>query len=217
MQKYGTQKQEYKKMNPSYTGNKIKELRIARGMTQAELAEKIHVSNKAVSRWEMGKNFPDISILENIAEALDTSVEYILGVDTVKQERERKDSRKEGAKIFFFGVLLQVIAFAVSHRFFESVPSGVATFFVLIFSLVTILAGRGIGITIREKCPEKTRWLEILKTKMHGLCTLFFVGLLLLLFGLEALSEDAMTVESVFGSINDIGFQIILLLWGMVG
>ena len=45
-----------------------------KGMTQAALAEKIHVTDKAVSRWERGVGFPDISTLEPLADALDVSV-----------------------------------------------------------------------------------------------------------------------------------------------
>lgn len=45
-----------------------------KGMTQAALAEKLHVTDKAVSRWERGVGFPDISTLEPLAGALDVSV-----------------------------------------------------------------------------------------------------------------------------------------------
>ena len=43
-------------------------------MTQAELAEKLHVTDKAVSRWERGVGFPDIATLEPLAAALEVSV-----------------------------------------------------------------------------------------------------------------------------------------------
>lgn len=61
-------------MNSYVTGTTIKALREGCGMTQAELAEKIGVSNKAVSKWETGKGLPDLSLLQPLAQALGISV-----------------------------------------------------------------------------------------------------------------------------------------------
>ena len=61
-------------MNTYVTGSTIKQLREARGLTQAELAEKIGVSSKTVSKWETAKGLPDISLLQPLAQALGISV-----------------------------------------------------------------------------------------------------------------------------------------------
>ena len=61
-------------MNPYVTGNVIKELREKCQLTQVELAEKIGVSDKTVSKWETAKGYPDISLLEPIAGALGVSM-----------------------------------------------------------------------------------------------------------------------------------------------
>ena len=61
-------------MNTYVTGNTIKELRESRGLTQAELAERIGVSSKTVSKWETAKGLPDISLLQPLAGALGISV-----------------------------------------------------------------------------------------------------------------------------------------------
>ena len=61
-------------MNTYVTGNTIKQLREGRKLTQAELAEKIGVSSKTVSKWETGKGLPDISLLQPLAQALGISV-----------------------------------------------------------------------------------------------------------------------------------------------
>ena len=61
-------------MNPYVTGNVIKELREKCQLTQAELAERIGVSDKTVSKWETAKGYPDISLLEPIAKALGVSM-----------------------------------------------------------------------------------------------------------------------------------------------
>ena len=49
-------------MNTYITGAVIKQLRESKGLTQNELAEKLSVSSKAVSKWETSKGLPDISI-----------------------------------------------------------------------------------------------------------------------------------------------------------
>lgn len=61
-------------MNQYVTGTMIKRLREKRKMTQAQLAEKISVSDKAVSRWETGRGYPDISLIEPLSAALGVSV-----------------------------------------------------------------------------------------------------------------------------------------------
>ena len=48
------------------------------GMTQGELAAKLHVTDKAVSRWERGVGFPDIKLIEPLADALQVSVQELL-------------------------------------------------------------------------------------------------------------------------------------------
>ena len=61
-------------MNNYVTGGTIKALREHRNLTQAELADKIGVSSKTVSKWETAKGLPDITLLQPLAEALGVSV-----------------------------------------------------------------------------------------------------------------------------------------------
>ena len=61
-------------MNTYVTGTAIRQLREARGMTQAELAQQIGVSSKTVSKWETAKGLPDITLLQPLAQALGISV-----------------------------------------------------------------------------------------------------------------------------------------------
>ena len=69
-------------MNNYITGAVIKRLRENKKMTQEELAQKIFVTSKAVSKWETGKGFPDIGLLESLGKALDVSViELLSGED----------------------------------------------------------------------------------------------------------------------------------------
>lgn len=56
----------------------IAELRKAVPLTQAELAEKLNYSDKAVSKWERGESIPDVIVLKQIAGIFGVSVDYLL-------------------------------------------------------------------------------------------------------------------------------------------
>lgn len=73
-------------MDQYVTGAVIRQLRESRGMTQAQLAGMLDVSDKAVSKWETGKGFPDISLLEPLSAALGVSVMELLSGDRVTNQ-----------------------------------------------------------------------------------------------------------------------------------
>ena len=60
-------------------GSSIARLRREKGMTQAELAERINYSDKAVSKWERGESMPDVLTLLNLAQQLDTDLNTLTG------------------------------------------------------------------------------------------------------------------------------------------
>ena len=69
-------------MDNYVTGAVIKRIRENKKLTQEELAQKIFVTSKAVSKWETGKGFPDVGLLESLGKALDVSViELLSGED----------------------------------------------------------------------------------------------------------------------------------------
>lgn len=70
-------------MNQYVTGAVIKELREKNHMTQAELAERLGVSDKAISKWETAKGYPDISLLEPLASVLGVSVTELISGNAV--------------------------------------------------------------------------------------------------------------------------------------
>ena len=65
-------------MNPQKTGALIATLRKEKGMTQKDLAKELHVTHTAVSKWERGLSFPDISLLEPLAQVLGLAVTELL-------------------------------------------------------------------------------------------------------------------------------------------
>lgn len=70
-------------MNSYVTGETIRHLRAQRRMTQEQLAETLGVTGKAVSKWETGRGFPDMSLLEPLARALRISVPELLSGEQV--------------------------------------------------------------------------------------------------------------------------------------
>mgnify|MGYP003311826875 CR=1 FL=1 len=70
-------------MDNYITGATIKRLREEKGLTQTQLAEKIGVSSKAVSKWETAKGLPDITLIEPLSKALGVSVMELMSGDTV--------------------------------------------------------------------------------------------------------------------------------------
>ena len=81
-------------MNQYVTGTMIKRLREDKKMTQQQLAESIGVSGKAVSKWETGRGYPDISLIEPLAKALGVSIiELFSGEGVVNTNRSFKMQR----------------------------------------------------------------------------------------------------------------------------
>lgn len=81
-------------MDKYVTGAVIKRLRENKKMTQEDLAEKVFVSSKAVSKWETGQGFPDISLIEPLAKALDISVIELLSGEDIRNLNKSSNMAK---------------------------------------------------------------------------------------------------------------------------
>lgn len=81
-------------MDSRKTGLFIAKLRSEKGLTQRELADKVGVTDKAVSKWECGRGFPDIGILEILSKELDVSITELLNGErfTPEHRDEQSDS-----------------------------------------------------------------------------------------------------------------------------
>ncbi len=95
-------------MDRYVTGAVIRRLRERKNMTQEELADRIYVSGKAVSKWETGQGFPDVSLLEPLAKALDISVIELLSGEDVRNRN--RSSNMEKGKIYVCPVCGNVIS-----------------------------------------------------------------------------------------------------------
>ena len=74
-------------MNTYDFGKFLSQLRKEKGLTQIQLAEQLNVTDKAMSRWETGKNFPDIEIFEDLSKILDISISELLEGKRIEKDK----------------------------------------------------------------------------------------------------------------------------------
>ena len=91
-------------MKKQTLGMTISSLRKDKGMTQLELAEKIGVTDKAVSKWERDLSFPDINSIPKLAEIFEISVDDLMQVKPKTKENERKSKVDEIVDIALKGI-----------------------------------------------------------------------------------------------------------------
>ena len=73
-------------MNQVKIGKFIAQCRKEKNMTQAELAEKLNITDRAISKWETGKGMPDSSIMLDLCNELNISVNELLSGEVIKME-----------------------------------------------------------------------------------------------------------------------------------
>ncbi|MCI8610093.1 MAG: helix-turn-helix transcriptional regulator [Firmicutes bacterium] len=72
----------------------IKQLRCEKGWTQAELANRLSVTDKAVSRWETGKGYPEVTIIPELAKILDVTIGELLSGQRILPELQQNQTEK---------------------------------------------------------------------------------------------------------------------------
>lgn len=114
-------------MNQEKIGKFILEIRKQKGMTQKELAEKIGVSDKTISKWECGNSIPDISYLESLCNSLNISVNELLSGERLSEEsysekaeenimalmKENESNKKGNYTRIFIGIVLVTLTFVI--------------------------------------------------------------------------------------------------------
>lgn len=117
-------------MNQKKIGKFIADLRKEKKMTQEQLAERLGVSNRSVSRWENGNSMPDLSLLQNISKELGVSISELLngerqeknsaqkdGIDMVIEFSDREKARKAKKlnQYFFVGLVCLLLVILHDH------------------------------------------------------------------------------------------------------
>lgn len=106
-------------MNQIQIGKFIADRRKKFNMTQSELAEKIGITNRAVSKWETGKSIPDVSIMLELCEILDISVNELLCGKQLNEKEEQKEAEENTLTMLMakgelenFRILMEILIFA---------------------------------------------------------------------------------------------------------
>lgn len=77
-------------MNQEKIGKFISDLRKQKNLTQEQLAEKLGVTNRSISRWETGKTMPDLSLLKPLSELLGVTINELLSGELIKEHSQEK-------------------------------------------------------------------------------------------------------------------------------
>lgn len=92
------------------TGERIKAKRTELGMTQEELAEKLHVSRSTVSNWEIDRNYPDIQSILQISQVLDISLDSLFkegdGAEIIEADKKIRRKQKRKIRLLLLLVIL---------------------------------------------------------------------------------------------------------------
>ncbi|HIQ77046.1 MAG TPA: helix-turn-helix domain-containing protein [Candidatus Faecousia excrementipullorum] len=157
-------------MDAKITGCFIAQLRKELGLTQKELAEKLEVTDKAISRWETGKGLPDTSLLKPLAEILGVSVGELLSgkrmddsqiksqadhiiLESLSYE-ERQEKWKGILRYVFLGILVALGGFffaLVLARFATSKDAAVSLGIGMYLCIVTITCTGIVLLRIKDK------------------------------------------------------------------
>lgn len=125
-----------------------------KNLTQQQLAEKLGISNKTISKWETGRCMPDYSIVEPLCNSLDISIDELLSGQTFENDCESSISNKNSLSIlenlqktekersFYGGVAITSIGIALSSLSSDCRGSDVQDFF------CGVAKGLSIGILI---------------------------------------------------------------------
>lgn len=148
-------------MNQEAIGKFISSCRKDNGLTQMQLAEKLNITNRAVSKWETGKSIPDISIMLELCEVLGVTVNELLSGERIttmedykkkaeqnmielqeKKEKVKKSLFRVSLSWLIIAVLLTPLHLAINYYFPDNHGTGVGaligligiTMFVVCFS-----------------------------------------------------------------------------------
>ena len=86
-------------MNQEKIGKFIAKLRKEKNMTQQELAKKLGVTDRAISKWENGRGLPDYSLLQNLCDALSVSINELFSGEKISKENYKKKAEENMSKL----------------------------------------------------------------------------------------------------------------------
>lgn len=109
---------ELNNLDPLKIGKFIRELRTSRNMDQQELGEKLFVTRKAISKWEVGRAVPSIDLLKRLAEVFDVSIEELINGEFDKKKTEIKKAKHKKKNYGLIFQSLCIVLFIILFVYF---------------------------------------------------------------------------------------------------
>ena len=158
--------------NSKATGTFIAEFRKEKGLTQKALGEKLNVTDRAVSKWETGRSFPDVAILEDLCQELGISVSELLAGKKIEAEHYQEETEKilvssiskaqmYGYQIALYGLLLAVMLLIYVPVFILKNRLNMGIYMIIAVSVIVFVS----MVYLNHKIPGKefrnsNIWLE---------------------------------------------------------
>lgn len=208
-------------MDSGKVGSFIAMLRKEKNMTQQELADKLNVTNKAVSKWETGEGYPEITIVTTLADALDITADELLRgghlpqqaapqhndtpASLILNEKLAHDALLKFKNIRLLSVgaaLIGLIGFFVITlaTYNELVGFGVLLAFLLVSILLFVLPFNNLNAAAKSLsvyCPEDLAWSELTAAGAKALITSIFMWSFILLAALPYIVFDNGDAQSI--------------------
>lgn len=175
-------------MDLNKTGLFISALRKQNGLTQKELAEKIGVTDKAVSRWETGKGFPDVSNIKSLAEVLNVSITEIVNGERTTPENIEEKSDNAIIEAFNYskqmskktiGVLLLIAGLGLIV--YPLISTGIRGFSIFIFLGIVVAITAIVILSYRKPAIKDGRKTMRLSRYLSGIISLIAMTATLIL------------------------------------
>ena len=199
-------------MNDFEFGNFITELRLEKGLSQAELGSMLGVTNKAVSKWENGSAKPNTKLLPLIADIFNISVEELLLAKHIEKDSEKekislilkKQKRKFAFLSSLFGVLLQTVPFYLIEFIIIingfNLPDDVAgplgsVIFIQLF-IISLVLYIVYSVNFKKALYPKTSLYSDREARMTSILLQIFVALLYFLLTLSMPITFRTAIES---------------------
>lgn len=182
-------------MDQIKVGSFISQKRKSVGMTQKELAEKIDVTDKTISKWECGNGLPDITRLKPLCDALEINVNELLSGENLSEEgyslkaeenimalmKENEITKKRNKMQYMIGVVMAILAFAFLAISANENSITTITFFLDIRSalLLCLFCGAGVLLSGKKTGKEIINYIQRIVIPLSLFISLFEVVIVL--------------------------------------
>ena len=171
-------------MDQQQIGVFIQELRKGRGMTQQELADRLGVTNKAVSKWEKGRSLPDVALFEPLCRELEISIPELLAGHRIEADAQQQAAEKLLMESISRGKLVGLQAFLMVNTVIGTFMALSPLLFAVQKPVSWLLLGFGLlecALVVYFDCSlpgRETRRQSFAVRILYTVCLFFTIGVL---------------------------------------